>query len=500
MHSKDLPVELWREITSYLPRSTLYRLMGINRTLFNLAMDDFYREIRFISDDVRTRELLKSTIEPQNAARVRKLLIRPDFLPGLDEAYAHGMLDRWIWGLRSSKDDATFLAAVSAIRPCSKIREVKVVLHDHRFTPSFGRFLLSVWQISLGTRLHTLSIDTTWIKIPRFLQPLLELSETLTNLQEFTLEVSPSRVGHGEASTEVTVRSLLSFLRALSGQLTALRLSSPYFKEIAISLDTIPHFPKLERLEIFAFFGEGPQQFKCLTRFIASHEHTLRYFLLKPQPRYYLGKVAHQEYSAWLNPQTHDEELKAFAKPLYKLETLHLGLCDGPEDQNFFASEDSLTPRVVPNLSTFVPNITSLVLTCLPLTLDRISHLIDGLPEDSAGRRQLRSLRATLLFTDALSASLFDMFALRLDSLKSLAITYCRPYGVDALSLDFEAIEEAFYREMEEKRYDGWELDVLRLTKPEACPTPHPDMTLMEAVATSFRRKPQLDHSYICSC
>ena len=53
---------------------------------------------------------------------------------------------------------------------------------------------------------------------------------------------------------------------------------------------------------------------------------------------------------------------------------------------------------------------------------------------------------------------------------------------------------------MEHKRYDGWELEVLRLTKPEACPTPHPDMTLMKAVATSFRRKPQLDHSYICSC
>ena len=47
----NLPVELWPEILSYLPRSALHNMIGINRLLFELALDDLYEEIRFISND-----------------------------------------------------------------------------------------------------------------------------------------------------------------------------------------------------------------------------------------------------------------------------------------------------------------------------------------------------------------------------------------------------------------------------------------------------------------
>jgi hypothetical protein len=47
----DLPVELWLKILSYLPRSAQRKLLGVNRFLFELALDDIYEEVRFIVDD-----------------------------------------------------------------------------------------------------------------------------------------------------------------------------------------------------------------------------------------------------------------------------------------------------------------------------------------------------------------------------------------------------------------------------------------------------------------
>lgn len=47
----DLPVELWLYILSLLPDGHRHKLVGINRTLFTLAMDEIYQEIRFIDDD-----------------------------------------------------------------------------------------------------------------------------------------------------------------------------------------------------------------------------------------------------------------------------------------------------------------------------------------------------------------------------------------------------------------------------------------------------------------
>ena len=51
MPTSDLPVELWLEILTYLPRSTPHKLIGVNRTLFELALNDLYEEDRLISDD-----------------------------------------------------------------------------------------------------------------------------------------------------------------------------------------------------------------------------------------------------------------------------------------------------------------------------------------------------------------------------------------------------------------------------------------------------------------
>lgn len=59
MATSDLPVELWLEVLSYLPRSALRKMIGVNRILFELALNDLYEEVRFISDDKGTMKTFK---------------------------------------------------------------------------------------------------------------------------------------------------------------------------------------------------------------------------------------------------------------------------------------------------------------------------------------------------------------------------------------------------------------------------------------------------------
>jgi F-box-like len=54
MPNSDLPTELWLYILSYLPSSSFMKLMGVNRTFFNLALDAKYDEVRLVSSDLRT--------------------------------------------------------------------------------------------------------------------------------------------------------------------------------------------------------------------------------------------------------------------------------------------------------------------------------------------------------------------------------------------------------------------------------------------------------------
>ena len=59
MPTPDLPLELWLEILSYLPRSALHRMIGINRTLFELALDEKYEEIRFLADNTEMAKIFR---------------------------------------------------------------------------------------------------------------------------------------------------------------------------------------------------------------------------------------------------------------------------------------------------------------------------------------------------------------------------------------------------------------------------------------------------------
>ena len=53
MACTDFPSELWLEVLSYLPPSYVVNLVGVNRFLFELALDYKYEELQLISCEQR---------------------------------------------------------------------------------------------------------------------------------------------------------------------------------------------------------------------------------------------------------------------------------------------------------------------------------------------------------------------------------------------------------------------------------------------------------------
>ncbi|KAH9477689.1 hypothetical protein JR316_0009915 [Psilocybe cubensis] len=78
MHFVDLPPEIWHEIAQYLSPSALQHVRGVNRYLFDLAMDARYRDVRIWELDDYAVHVLDALQDVRNAQRVRRLLICSD--------------------------------------------------------------------------------------------------------------------------------------------------------------------------------------------------------------------------------------------------------------------------------------------------------------------------------------------------------------------------------------------------------------------------------------
>jgi F-box-like len=59
MPTPDLPAEIWLEILSYLPLYSFVKLIGVNRTFFEQALDRNYEEVQLLKRDPRTLRLLE---------------------------------------------------------------------------------------------------------------------------------------------------------------------------------------------------------------------------------------------------------------------------------------------------------------------------------------------------------------------------------------------------------------------------------------------------------
>ncbi|KAF8152232.1 hypothetical protein B0H34DRAFT_800709 [Crassisporium funariophilum] len=402
MPTSDLPLELWLEILSYLPRSTLHKMIGINRILFEIALDDIYEEVRFVCDDKDTRKTFKQLRHADISNRVRHLLIRPAFLPGLDEdvnASSATVQDRlsttftYMKNLRKLPSKTTIFdeslrdpayeildIAKRSIKFCQNLRELTIILRDHALTLSFMSFLNSMWNSdSIGPNLQKLSLETTLVKLPLLLNPLVKCSKQLSHLETFDLNIAVSRFQHTLTERDAAIHALESFLDAFNGTLTSLTISFSLQMVLRPFFEFLPHLPKLKKLELLVIFNvltlDSPLG-EHLAMFIAKHTEHLEHLVIKPHPRQVSLYASDETYSDWLSHDSIPDSAKGFAFPQLILPKLRILDVELRERYRFAGSQSRL---LLPNLSGVAPKLTTLALTNVPLSFSRISHIIENL-------------------------------------------------------------------------------------------------------------------------
>ncbi|KAJ7063568.1 hypothetical protein C8F01DRAFT_1133538 [Mycena amicta] len=80
MAPAELPDDIWRSITAILSPYELSSLLSVNRSLFNIVLDERYKEVRWEKLDTSMTWSLERLKTPSIAVRVRRLHIRAWFI------------------------------------------------------------------------------------------------------------------------------------------------------------------------------------------------------------------------------------------------------------------------------------------------------------------------------------------------------------------------------------------------------------------------------------
>ncbi|KIM44164.1 hypothetical protein M413DRAFT_443202 [Hebeloma cylindrosporum] len=521
MPTHDLPLELWLEILSYLPRSTLHRMIGVNRILFELALDEKYEEIKFMADTTEMGYMFRQLEQSASIARrVKRLVIRPTFLPAMDIDYVENAVSsklpakaNFLNCFRSStvhieepfvakKEDSTeeiLRSGKRALKCCSNIQELTVVLHDHTLTSSFSSFLSSLWKAdSIGPRLRKLHMHMTLSKFPIFLNPLINSPGHLRNLDAFSIDFAPSRFDVAfdyEQSKEAARDSyralapLRSFCWSLKQSLTAISISSHNTHDFATFLNDLPpHFPNLKKVELLAIFSLEAHQIAPLFRFLSDHSAQLEEVMIKPYPRQISFNHSDDSYAAWIS----DCVPNGFGTLVFpQLATFAVGLREHPKRHPDWSRWAGRNAKPVPNLSVMAPKLTRFIMNDLALSFERLSDILGTLAPGLEGIEFVATV---------LSPQLFDLLASKVPSVEMLAVEYKAISDFNITSQNQGSSAPGFLEAMRARRYPHWNLKLLRITTMSSCGQPHPNVWLMKNAAEAFSLEVQIDATYRCCC
>ncbi|KIM44131.1 hypothetical protein M413DRAFT_25597 [Hebeloma cylindrosporum] len=514
----DLPVELWLEILSYLPKSALHKLIGINRLLFELALDDIYEEVRFITDDKQTEKIfLQMERFPSIAKRVRRLLIRPTFLPAMDAGEAGGRAHSsraritikerlfprsnllkynpfeprcTVEGRRDLDTGYILQLAEKAIKLCPDLQDLTVILHDHMLTKPFISFLKSLWKSD---------------------SPLMNPQKVLRSLESFSIDLAPSRFEaipkRAEEATNSSHRALVSlrsFFSLFRDSITSISISTHsahYFRTLITYLPL--RFPNLKKLEVLTIFKVSAHQTAPLFKFLDEHSGQLEHLTIKPFPRQTSFGHTDDWYAIWISPSPPSTLVgehsfgTGFARlVLPKLQYLDIGLRYRRIQHVPHWANPNVNAKLLPNLNMLAPNLRHLVLSDVALSLERVDDLVESLSDDGGSGCGLESMD---IIVTMLSPHIFDVLSAKLPGLKKLTIQHWALSDVRTQET-YNELMLSFLEAIRARRYPGWMLRYLRLTMMATCGKPHPNMVMMKGVAEALSSGVELDGRLRCGC
>ncbi|KAJ2912280.1 hypothetical protein MD484_g8129, partial [Candolleomyces efflorescens] len=500
MPTSDLPPELWLEILSYLPRTYIYKMMGLNRLLFELAMQDKYEEIRLISDDKNMLSTFEQLRHDNISCLVRRLYIRPAFLPGMDEPETvvdddSSMVTSFSWlSMFSPKDQdkphrstnesarRILIAAANVLPKCQNLREIVIIIYDHAITDSFQTFLSDLWR-TLGDGIQKLTVATTLIKIPKLLKYISEHAQRLPRLESLDITIVNSRFPIEQDTEAIATRALVNAIQGFKGTLDHLTLSSVTKYDFSSLFKKLGTLPKLRSLELwFILCRTTLSDGQSLVDFLRANSDSLNELVLKPRPRFEIFLFEQDTLRDWVL-QTFPS---AISLPNLKVLDLGHGNATGWYDP-YVPTED---PPYLPMLTSFLPQLQSLKLTNpAPLRIGVVTHVLN-MTEGRLSRLQIHVANFT--------PELLSLLVTQAPNLTSLYLTYETLAARDNLTEGFPTAN--IYVTIKARRYPKWPLQYLRIGQKKSCGECHPDAYLASTIVETLSREITVDLNLVCFC
>ncbi|KAH6918569.1 hypothetical protein BKA70DRAFT_1457395 [Coprinopsis sp. MPI-PUGE-AT-0042] len=463
MPAPDLPAELWLEILSYLPSSSFVKLIGVNKTFFELAFDDEYKEVRLLSRDLPTLRTFEQLRHENIARRVHHLCLRPDFLKGpgdADTRRENSLISQclsWSKKLRSSREyrkslpsqgDSTreiLQVATESFIQCRQLRRITLMVDDHPVSSAFSRFLSTLWS-TLGWNLQEICIQASHRNIPLLLAPLANMRSNLPNLSSLELTITHSQSVATPKEAARTTSAIAYFLKLFKTSLTSFSFTPLVVKDISPLFDGLDLLPNLKKLALlFPACGLTSLNPSPLAKFLSRQSATLEHLVMDQKP----------PHSAFFPCASVLGSFLASEHTQVKLTEVH----------TLQIASDMLPPRLVPDI---LPKLRNLIInprSPSAVSFSALPHLLDS----AGGVLESLDIRLWKFSTETL-----DLLASRCPRLRRLTVGYSQCTSIQGTNR---------LEPYSSRRYPHWPLDYVRLGRLEECGGMHPDAGMMEAVA-----------------
>ncbi|KAF7329143.1 hypothetical protein MKEN_00174900 [Mycena kentingensis (nom. inval.)] len=284
----ELPEDVWRCITGYLQYYELHPLLGVNRILFNVVLDERYKEVRWEKLDRATALSLKRLKDPMTARRVRRLHIRAwfiDYLARKDklvkpQSYAPVQSRGWfgdLVGMPPPPPSKTFTqtgdaSARDMLESMTEVIELMTGVTDYSFewcglapTPDTMRFV-SAARMSFGNNLRKLCLNA---QISNFGS----LLATYRSLEELELTFD-----YGEDSWETPTflrKTFAPWINRFSESLLGLKITSTAKSDLTPLFESLGKFFALRRFSVALPF-DYPKEPDAILAILQTHTQSLR--------------------------------------------------------------------------------------------------------------------------------------------------------------------------------------------------------------------------------
>ncbi|KAF8149884.1 hypothetical protein B0H34DRAFT_165958 [Crassisporium funariophilum] len=450
----DVPYEVWRHITDFLPLKEVKQMYGVNRSLFNIAMDERYRTARldYLLQE-STKRCLSRVVDPGIASRVRSFELRPGHLCKLlqekkTESRQKKLANilRALVGLRTkegilvtrarSSIEITHRNVIQIMQNLTSVTTLRVGLVPEEylhFSHAGPSFFADGWR-AFGRTLKELHLDVPLealhIVLPKH-------GCKLTSLD--TLVVRLFRVYHNLDDDDMINATLLPFINLHHEHLVSLSLESPESIRLSPLLRNLNPMPLLRSFRVQQSFVSLDQtDLTGLEQFLRVHRRQLQHLDIAILSRY-------TNYPA---PNVF------FSQPCFQvsfpaLKELSIFLCHFPT---------SYTAGIIPHILQFKNTLTSLVITLYQrFSQEEFVLLVSGLaPSDI-----LRELKMDLFAFGSQDICLLAKSFPKLETLTIQFIGFATNQAVGAWT--GLAIFEIFCMEMRQLSFPQWKLRTLNI-------------------------------------